>query len=448
MRTALGRRVLPLAAACALVASVVGGSGAAFADPGFPPSFPSDQNQLPQLPREPDIYDALPIPAPDNDSWYADPPNLAELLPGDIIRTREVQTRLLGIPVPVFSKQLLFRSTDVHGNPIATATTVIVPGIPWVGSPRPVVSFQEAIDSTDSACNPSHTLQTGTFKEIALAQFWIAQGFAFNVPDFDGKFNTFNTYDEGRMVLDSLRAMKNDAALGLRDSAIAMYGFSGGGSATARAAELRQSYAPDVRIAGAAFGGAPPDLAAIADYATVPRPGVTGISSFTMWLGAAALAREFPVEFDPRRLLNAEGQQIIADLNSRCVYSAALTGMYRPISEYYAPGSQGLNDPAIQEVLRSQSLGKHIPDIPLLWWNGVWDELIPSSIVLPTVNDYWRRGADLRYYTMPLPEHLTNAVAGWLPATAWISALLRGLPPGPKFKLDYPSPLPPDFPGA
>ncbi|WP_280389765.1 lipase family protein [Nocardia wallacei] len=442
MRTAL-RRLLPLAMAGALV---VGGGGVALAD--FPPSFPPDQNQLPQLPREPDIYDALPIPVPDKDSWYADPPNLAELRPGDIIPTREVQTRLLGIPVPVFSKQLLFRSTDVHGNPIATATTVIVPGIPWVGSPRPVVSFQEAIDSTDSACNPSHTLQTGTFKEIALAQFWIAQGFAFNVPDFDGKFNTFNTYDEGHMVLDSLRAMKNDTALGLRDSAIAMYGFSGGGSATARAAELRRSYAPDVHIAGAAFGGAPPDLAAIADYATVPRPGVTGISSFTMWLGAAALAREFPAEFDPRRLLNAEGRQIIADLDNRCVYSAALTGMYRPISEYYAPGSLGLNDPAIQAVLRGQSLGKHIPDIPLLWWNGVWDELIPSSIVLPTVNDYWQRGADLRYYTMPLPEHLTNAVAGWLPATAWISALLRGLPPGPKFKLDYPSPLPPDFPGA
>ncbi|MBF6171842.1 lipase family protein [Nocardia blacklockiae] len=446
MRTALGRRVLPLAAVCALLVSAFGGT--AVAAPEFPPSFPPDQNQLPQLPREPDIYDALPIPVPDRDSWYDDPPNLAELRPGDIIRSREVQTRLLGIPVPVFSKQLLFRSTDVHGAPIATATTVIVPGIPWVGSPRPVVSFQEAIDSTDSACNPSHTLQTGTFKEIALAQFWIAQGFAFNVPDFDGKFNTFNTYDEGQMVLDSLRAMKNDAALGLRDSGIALYGFSGGGSATARAAELRQSYAPDVHIAGAAFGGAPPDLTAIADYATVPRPGVTGISSFTMWLGAAALAREFPDEFDPARLLNPEGRRIIADLQSRCVYSAALTGMYRPISEYYAPGSQGLNDPAIQRVLRSQSLGKQIPDIPLLWWNGVWDELIPSSIVLPTVNDYWQRGADLRYYTMPLPEHLTNAVAGWLPATAWISALLRGLPPGPKFKLDYPSPLPPGFPGA
>jgi len=74
--------------------------------------------------------------------------------------------------------------------PIVTATTVVVPGIPWQGSARPVLSFQEAIDSTDSACNPSHTLQTGTMKESALVIYWLAQGFALNTPDFDGKFNT------------------------------------------------------------------------------------------------------------------------------------------------------------------------------------------------------------------------------------------------------------------
>ena len=64
-------------------------------------------------------------------------------------------------------------------------------------------------------------------------------GFAINVPDFDGKFNTFNTYAEGKMVLDSLRAVKNDEGLGLADPGIALYGYSGGGSGSMRAAEPR-----------------------------------------------------------------------------------------------------------------------------------------------------------------------------------------------------------------
>lgn len=420
----------------------------AWADPGFPPTFPPDQNQLPQLPREPDIYHALPVPSPDRDPWYNDPANLAKLKPGSVIRSRVVQTRLLGIPVPVFSKQLLYRSTNVHGQPIATATTVIIPGIPWVGSPRPVISFQEAIDSTDSSCNPSHTLQAGTFKEIALLQYWVEQGFAINIPDFDGKFNTWLTKDEGYMVLDSLRAMKNDRSLGLTDSGIGLYGFSGGGSATLHTAEERKTYAPDVKIRAAAFGGVPASLPTLMDYATKPEPGVTGIVSFAVWPAIVALGHEYPRELDPKRLLNHAGQQLVADAQHRCVYSEALSGMYRPVSAYYAPGSLGLNDPQVRKVMNDNTFGQKIPDIPLLWANGLWDELIPTSTIMPVVRKYQRAGADLRYYTIPMVEHVANAIASWPPAVAWLSAVLRGLNPGPDFVFDYPAPLPAGFPGT
>ncbi|GAB18300.1 putative lipase [Gordonia effusa NBRC 100432] len=438
------RRLLLVLLSAVLLSGV--GATTAMAAP-FPRTFPPNQNQLPDLPKERDIYRALPIKTPAADRWYEDPSNLDRMKPGQIIRSRVVQTRLLGIPVPVFSKQLLFRSTDIHGKAIATATTIIIPGIPWVGSPRPVISFQEAIDAADSSCNPSHTLQTGTFKEIALLQYWVAQGFAFNIPDFDGKDNTWLTRDEGHMVLDSLRAMKNDRSLNLSQSGIGLYGFSGGALGSIQAAELRKSYAPDVKIKAAAFGGAPADFVALSKYAGVRRPGVTGVNSFTMWLGMAGLAKAYPREIDPKRLLTVEGQRILANLSGRCVYTAAATGMYRPINEYYAPGSKGINDPAVQQILRKNSPGQQVPDIPLLWWNGIWDELIPTEAIVPVVNDYWRRGADLRYYTMPVPEHIANAVAGWPPAVAWLSAVLRGLNPGPKFKFDYPSPLPPGFPG-
>ncbi|CAM4439070.1 lipase family protein [Nocardia ninae] len=422
---------VPLAALCLAVSS----AGVATGDPY--PTFPPDQNQLPQLPAEPQIYDLLPIPVPAEDPWYADPADLASYAPGQIIRTRSVQTRILGIPFPVDTKQLLFRSNDIHDNPIATATSVITPGIPWTGSARPVVSFQEAIDSTNSACNPSYTLQVGTMKEAALATGWLAQGFAINVPDFDGKFNTFNTFDEGKMVLDSLRAMKNDATLGLSDSGIALYGYSGGGSGSIRAAEMRESYAPDVRLLGTAIGGTPGDLRLQARYATEQRPGLTGISNFTMWLGFAGLSREFPEVFDATKLLTKEGQAILQDMQSRCVYTIALSGMYRPISDYFQPGLSLETAPGVMQVLQEQSLGQHIPDSPIFWFHGIWDELIPASAVLPVVNDYWNRGADLRFFTVPLPEHVVNAVAGWPPAVAWISAVLRGLPPGPRFKADF-----------
>lgn len=429
---------------CVILVGVT--SAPAGAAPAFP--RPQNQNQLPQMPREPDIYKMLPTKTPKQDKWYREPANLAKYRPGQIIRTRVVQTRFLGIPFPVHTKQLLYRSEDVHGRPIATATSVVVPGIPWVGSPRPVLSFQEAIDSTDSSCNPSHTLQLGTFKEAALVIYWLAQGFAINVPDFDGQFNTFNTWDEGKMVLDSLRAVKNDRTLGMRHSGFALYGYSGGGSGSIRAAGLRKTYAPDVRLLGTAIGGTPADLVAQAEYATTQQPGVTGISNFTMWLGFAALSREYPEAFDAKKLLTPAGQKIVADMQSRCIYTSAVTGMWRPIDEYFKPGMSLKTSPEVMKVLRDNSLDKHIPDSPLLWFHGIWDELIPPSVVIPTVRKYWKAGADLRFITSPLPEHVTNAVAGWYPAQVWISAVLRGLSPGPKFMLDYPAPLPKGFPGT
>lgn len=417
-------------------------------EPPFPPSFPSDQNQLPQLPREPELYKLLPIPVPDDDPWYDDPPNLRGYAPGQIVRSRVVQTRFVGLPVPVFSKQLLFRSNDVHGRPIVTATTVLIPGIPWNGSPRPVLSYQEAIDSTDSSCNPSYTLRTGTMKELAQTQYWLEQGFAVNVPDFDGKYNTFNTFDEGQMVLDSLRALKNDRSLGLSRSGIVLNGYSGGGSGSIRAAELRKTYAPDVRLLGTAIGGTPGDLVAMARYAMTRQPGLTGFSSFTIWLGFAAVAQQYPDVIDPKKLLTPAGQQIIADMKHRCVYSAALTGAWRPIDEYFQPGKSLDTEPAVRKVLEDNSLGKHIPDTPVFWYHGFWDELIPPSrVVLPTVEKYWKAGADLRFYTVPTGEHAVNDLAGWLPAVAWTSAVLRGLPPGPRFKAEI-TPLPPGFPGS
>ncbi|KZE98243.1 MULTISPECIES: lipase family protein [unclassified Rhodococcus (in: high G+C Gram-positive bacteria)] len=441
-RWARRAQVVLLVAASALV-----GGGVAEANPQFPPAFPSDQNQLPQLPSEPQLYEVLPVPVPDEDPWYDDPSDIENLEPGAVVRTREVQTRILGIPFPVYTRQILYRTSDVHDTPTVTATTVVVPGIPWTGSPRPVVSFQEAIDSTDSSCNPSFTLQVGTMKESALLAGWLAQGFAINIPDFDGKNNTFNTYDEGKMVLDSLRAMKNEMSLGLSESAIALYGYSGGGSGSLRAAELRQSYAPDIALSGTAIGGTPGDLVTLSNYATEPQTGIAGTGNFTMWLGFAALSRQYPEVFDSSELLTVEGQQLVADLESRCVYSAALTGVYRPISEYFQPGKTLATAPGVLKVLQDNSLGQHIPDSPILWWHGVWDELIPQSSVLPTVEEYWASGADLRFYTSPIPEHLVNSTVGFPPAVAWISAVLRGLPPGPTFKADF-APLPEGFPGS
>ncbi|MFD6161828.1 lipase family protein [Nocardia sp. NPDC060256] len=422
---------------CAAV--LVVGFGQATAAP-LPP-MPPDQNQLPDLPKEPGIYRMLPVPDPANDAWYRPPADLDSLANGQIIRTRDVGTWVLGIPMPLTTRQILFRTTDSRDRPAATTTTVLIPGIPWTGSPRPILSYQEAIDGNSALCNPSYTLRAGVFKEITLLAGFLAQGFAVVVTDFDGFDGTqFLTFGEGKMVLDGIRAAKNEPGLGLADSAAGLYGYSGGGSGTARAAEMHRSYAPDVLVLGSAQGGVPGDMVSIARQNITHDQGIanfSGPSNFTMWLALSNLAATYPEVFDPTEFLTEQGQAVLSNVEGRCIYTAAMTGAYRPVADYLKPG-KGLDDPGIQRILVGQSLGQpqNLPDMPVLMWHAIWDELLSfPDAIKSTVDSYWANGVDLRYFTNPIPEHVVGDVTAVPVAETWISAVLRGLSPGPKFRI-------------
>ncbi|WP_308166249.1 lipase family protein [Nocardia albiluteola] len=111
--------------------------------------------------------------------------------------------------------------------------------------------------------------------------------------DFDGRDGSqLLSFGEGHMALDGIRAAKNDPSLGLADSAVALYGYSGGGSGTARAAETHALYALELKIVGAAMGGVPGDMVQLARDNIQHDNGIanfTGPGNFTMWLVLADL---------------------------------------------------------------------------------------------------------------------------------------------------------------
>ena len=68
-------------------------------------------------------------------------------------------------------------------------------------------------------------------------------------------------YEPGYHVLDGLRAALSTERLGLSPTApIGLWGYSGGGLASAWAAEMSGSYAPELNIVGAVLGSPVGDL--------------------------------------------------------------------------------------------------------------------------------------------------------------------------------------------
>src|ERR1044071_3324178 len=65
---------------------------------------------------------------PDKDPFYQPPPGYQHALPCTVLRSRDVELAFLGlIPQRFTATQLLFRSTDLNGNPEAAVTTVVAP---------------------------------------------------------------------------------------------------------------------------------------------------------------------------------------------------------------------------------------------------------------------------------------------------------------------------------
>ena len=173
------------------------------------------------------------------------------------------------IPQRVKATQLLYRTTDMHGNADAAATTVIVPAerAPEAVTPvdllpvrdrRPLLALLPVV--CPAAARPRH--RCGRTVRVPPRRGCLAEGWAVSVPDHEGRLGMWGApYEPGYHVLDGLRAALSARRLGLSpDAPIGLWGYSGGGLASAWAAEMSGSYAPELNVVGAVLGSPVGDL--------------------------------------------------------------------------------------------------------------------------------------------------------------------------------------------
>src|SRR6201991_3790715 len=165
---------------------------------------------------------------PSDDPFYDPPAGFQHSTPGTVLRSRDVELGFLGlIPQRIKATQLLYRTTNMHGNPEAAATTVIVPAERAPEAVTPVVSYQCAIDAVSSRCFPSYALRRRARATGAVAQFeflliaaCLAEGWAVSVPDHEGRLGLWGApYEPGYHVLDGLRAAQSSKRLALSPEA-------------------------------------------------------------------------------------------------------------------------------------------------------------------------------------------------------------------------------------
>ncbi|WP_280450144.1 lipase family protein [Nocardia brasiliensis] len=397
-------------------------------------------------------------PLPENDPFYTAPPGFEEAEPGTILRSRPVTVAALNLfPIRVRAWQLLYRTTDFHNQPYTSVTTVMVPDGP--ARPRPLLSYQTAVDAIAGMCSASYSLQQGSpidfgnpagpltagagAAEILLAASGLARGWAVSIPDQGGTQHRFATPREpGYVVLDGIRAAEQFDPLGLDGTRtpVTLWGYSGGGIATAWTAEMQPEYAPELNIVGAAVG------APVADLFGGLKAVNGGLLGGLIPIAVAAIAKDSP-EFAAAvdRYMSPEGQALVADVHGRCTSQTALNTTLRELLRHFSLPDvtrylsvsldELLQDPVIRTAIEERTLGRRAPSAPVYLYNNVNDEVSTAAGADALANSYCAAGTSVTSRRDQFPPvvspHVNFAVMGAPDAFNWLAARVEGQPAQP-----------------
>ncbi|MEU1486384.1 lipase family protein [Streptomyces sp. NPDC005752] len=379
------------------------------------------------------------LPAADGALVRAEPLPLGVSLPG-----------LDGRQMPGTATRLMYKSTDAGGGPVAVTGAYIEPSAAWKGGgSRPLVALASGTMGQGDQCAPSLSLQhpltigEGTvsigYDNIAVYRF-LAAGAAVVVTDYAGLGATdrLHTYvdrvDEGHALLDAARAARSvDGASITPASKVGLYGYSQGGGASASAAELQSTYAPDVNLAGT-YAGAPP-----ADLTEVMK-GIDG----SALAGALGWSINGFAQSDPslKAIVDAHtndvGKAALKDTSTMCVGDAILGYGFANSKKWTANGKSLADviaaEPKLQAMLAQQRLGNLKPTAPVRLATGVQDDIVPHKQAKQLAVDWCRKGGDVTYEAVRLPnlgdKIMTNHLAPLLTdqgsAISWLTDRLSG----------------------
>ena len=357
-----------------------------------------------------------------------------------------------GRPLPGTATRLMYKSTDSDGRAVAVTGAYIEPSAKWAGDgPRPLVAVASGTMGQGDQCAPSYALQhpltiSGQTLSIAYDNLAIyrllATRAAVVVTDYVGlgatdRLHTYvNRLDEGHAVLDAVRAARALPGTSLTSgSRVGLYGYSEGGGATASAAELQPTYAPDVPLAGTYAGAPPADLTAV-------MKGIDG-SVLAAALGWAinGFVQAYPGMRDAAEAnLNDAGRKALADTSTMCVGDAMLGYGFSRSSAWTNSGKSVAEiiaaDPRAQAILDAQRIGTLKPNGPVRVATGIQDDIVPHAQARQLAVDWCRKGGNVTYQAVDLPNlgdkiltnHLAPLITDQGTAISWLTDRLEGKP--------------------
>ncbi len=391
---------------------------------------------------------AIPTPAQDPFYAYQGAAPLASIPPGTVLKTRTLWYHVVGIPLPIQTIQLLYRSTGQLGQPTVNVTSVLEP---WFRSSAPnVVAYESLYDSLNPNDEPSYEIAGGVslgglvpaFESLLVAPELLA-GDVVVIADTEGENADFADGPEyGMYTLDSLRAALRSPLTGLQHTTkIGVIGYSGGAIGAEWTAEMAPTYAPDINrlLVGSAMGGVLVD----------PDHNLYYVNGSSVWAGILPLsvigvARSFHVNLT--QYLSPYGVQLYNKLQTASILNILLQYPGLTLQQLLLPQDQPPESiPIYVQIVNQLIMGAHgTPTVPLFIGQGggenedgtvgnqpgigIGDGVMVTGDVRALASEYCQRGVPVQYNEYDGVDHLVGALVWLVQALPWLSDRFAGQP--------------------
>ncbi|MFQ6331134.1 lipase family protein [Nocardia sp. CWNU-33] len=396
------------------------------------------------------------LPAVEASGFYLPPVPLPPGDPGTIIRTEPAPVALSapGQPgiIPAMATRMMYLSSDAQDAPTAVVGTYLEPAMPWPGpGERPLIAYGVGTKGQGDQCAPSKLLPDLVHFQPPLDVIFeydvvglfslLSRGMAVVVTDYHGLgtpdiHDYLNRKAQAHAVLDSARAALRLPSSLNPNSPVILYGYSQGGMASAGAAELQPSYAPDLNVRGAYVGGPVVDDEYFIGY----NDGRPSVAPTYAWI-LNGIAANYP---NTRPVLDAElndiGKAILDDSQNKCAVPVGLAQAHQYTSQWTTSGQPLIDvidqSPVLKAAFDEQRVGGLTPSVPVLIASARNDEGAPYTPIRDMAASWCSRGvpvqlesnADIPPFSGVVGTHVVAFFPSLAASQQWITDRLAGIP--------------------
>lgn len=323
--------------------------------------------------------------------------------------------------------RIKYVTRDYQMRPILSTGIVVLPSnAPTVPMNRKFVAWAHPTTGIAWKCAPS--LRASPIKAIGGLNDLVARGLVVAATDYPGlgtpgPIGYLVGKGQAYAVIDSVRAAKQIPGVGGGND-YGLWGYSQGGHAALFAAQLSQSYAPELALKGVAAIAPPTDLPTLLK-ANINSVAGRILASYTLdsWNKKYGAPLSALLDGVSANLISEVSKNCVDDLGSKLDAAAAQKGLDKQFLKADPARVVPWNDLMVQNSLFALNARA-----PALIIQGGADDIVKPQVTTLFVRGACRAGASIQYVTLKGVGHGGAMEAGRVQAVNWVAGRLAGQP--------------------